>query len=107
MIENMQCYNQKFTHIQGTKNAIADCLSRLTRQIREAQHIPLADPILADRAKSIKGDKKQIEQDDPWVQRIATTAMRDPDYLTMVHYMDAGTELNDMPTGCDLKEMGR
>ena len=50
MVEKMMCFNLKFHHIAGTKNAIADCLSRLTRKIREAEHFPLSDPILAEYA---------------------------------------------------------
>ena len=50
MVEKMMCLNLKFHHIAGTTNAIADCLSRLTRKIREAEHFPLSDPILADYA---------------------------------------------------------
>ena len=50
MVERMMCFNLKFHHIAGTKNAIADCMSRLTRKIREAEHFPLTDPILADHA---------------------------------------------------------
>ena len=42
------CYNLVFYHIAGEKNAIADCMSRLTRRIREAEHFLLTDPILAD-----------------------------------------------------------
>ena len=72
MIENMMCFNLKFHHIAGTSNAIADCLSRLTRRIREAQHFPLSDPILADYAvvKKLKGYKDNIETDGSWVQRL-------------------------------------
>ena len=64
MIENMMRFNLTFTHISGTSNAIADCLSRITRR-REAQHVTLADPIFAYYAvvKKLKGYKDNIETD--------------------------------------------
>ena len=37
MIEQLMCYNLGFHHIPREKNQIADCLSRLTRRIREAK----------------------------------------------------------------------
>ena len=84
MVENMMRFDLRLTHISGTKNAIANCPSRLTRRIREAQHVPLADPILADYAvvKKLNGYKDQIETVDPWVQRLATAVMEDTDYIT-------------------------
>ena len=48
MVERMMCFNLVFHHIPGEKNQIADCMSRLTRRIREAEHFTLNDPILAD-----------------------------------------------------------
>ena len=64
MIENMMRFNLTFTHISGTSNAIADCLSRITRR-REAQHVTLADPIFAyyTVVKKLKGYKDNIETD--------------------------------------------
>ena len=32
--------------------------------------------------------------------------MGDTDYLTMIHPIESGIEQGDMPTGCELKEMG-
>ena len=34
IVEKIMCFNLKFHHVAGTINAIADCLSRLTRKIR-------------------------------------------------------------------------
>ena len=64
MIQSMANYNFKLTHIKGVSNSIADCLSRLTRCIWEAPHYFLADSILVPRAKTVKGHRKQINQDD-------------------------------------------
>ena len=75
MVEKMMCFNLKFHHIAGTKNAIADCMSRLTRKIREAEHFPLSDPILADYAVVKKiAYKSEIETEDPWVEKLTTAA---------------------------------
>ena len=89
----MMCFNLKFHHIAGTNNAIADCLSRLARTIREAQHFPLSDPIVADFTvvKKIKAYKDNIETDDPWVEKLASAAMLDTDYIAMIQHIELGT----------------
>ena len=67
----------------------------------------MADPILADYAvvKKLKGYKDNIEIDDPWVQRLATAAMEDTDYITMIHHIEASTEPRDMPKDCELADL--
>ena len=50
MIEEMMTFNLVFHHIPGVKNEIADCLSRLTRRIREAEHFSLNEPMLGSYA---------------------------------------------------------
>jgi len=86
------CFNLKFHHIAVTKNAIADCLSRLTRTNREAEHFPLSDPILADYeiVKKI-AYKDNIKTDDPWVEKLASAAMLDTDYIAMIQQIELGT----------------
>ena len=85
MVERMMCFNLEFHHIAGEKNAIADCMSRLTRKIREAKHFLLTDPILADYAVVKKiAYKSKIETEDPWVEKLATAAMADPEYVAMI-----------------------
>ena len=65
----MMCFNLVFHHIPGEKNQIADCMSRLTRRIREAEHFTLDDPILADYSTIKKiAYKSKIETEDPWVE---------------------------------------
>ena len=72
MIEQLMCYNLVFHHIPGEKNKIADCLSRLTRRIREAEHFALSDPILGNYAKINKiAHKSKVKTDDPWVEKLA------------------------------------
>ena len=43
MIEKMAGYSFTFHHIGAEENKIADCLSHLTRNFREAKHFSLAD----------------------------------------------------------------
>ena len=93
----------------GENNTIVDCFSRLTREIKEAQHYSLCDTIkLSDKSaaqskagvktgfsvKAIRNSKKPTE-DDPWVEYLGEVAMTDSDYITMVHHLEAGTEIND------------
>ena len=65
MIEKLQYYNLDITHISGINNKIADCISRLTRSIREAPHFPLSELRLASVAKSARDYAAQVETSDP------------------------------------------
>merc|ERR1712215_415737 len=65
MVAKLMPYRFTFHHIPGKSNKIADCLSRLTRQIRETEHFELADPVLADHAVIKKiAVKSDIQVDD-------------------------------------------
>ena len=68
---------------------IVDCFSRLTREIKEAEHYSLCDTILADHDKietktgfSVKAirNSKAPTEDDPWVEHLGNVAMSDRDY---------------------------
>ena len=100
----MANYNFKFTHIKGTSNSIADCMSRLTRCIREVPHYPLADPTLVTRAKTVKGSQEQIQRGDPWIQRLAEAGMKDMESLSMIHSIEAGTTPTDLPKDNKLRK---
>ena len=90
----------------GEKNAIADCMSRLTRRIRKAEHFPLTDPILADYLSVKKiAYKSKVETEDPWVEKLATAAMADPEYVAMIAHIELGTEMADIPKECKLANM--
>ena len=76
MIEKLMVYNFVFHHVPGENNQIVDCFSRLTREIKEAEHYSLCDTILADHDKietktgfSVKAirNSKTPTEDDPWV----------------------------------------
>ena len=83
------CFNLVFQHIAGEKNTIADCMSRLTRRIREAEHFTLNDPILADYSTVNKiAYKSKLETEDPWVEKLAVSAMADPEYVAMVAHIE-------------------
>merc|ERR1739844_366840 len=51
MMEKLIGYNFVFTHVSAENNKIADCLSRLTRSIKEAEHFSLDDIRLGDHKK--------------------------------------------------------
>ena len=81
-------------------------MSRLTRRIREAEHFPLTDPILADYSIVKKiAYKSKVETEDPWVEKLAVSAMADPEYMAMVAHIELGTEVGDIPKECELANM--
>ena len=119
MIEKLMVFNMTFHHVPGEKHNIVDCFSRLTREIREAQHYSLCDTIkLSDSAaklhqqgqtgfsvKAIKrGTTTRPIEDDPWVDFLGEVAMGDNEYLTMVHHIEAGTDIKDISTDCELQK---
>merc|ERR1712002_363028 len=105
--------------VPGEKNTIVDCFSRLTREIKEAQHYSLCDTIkLSDTAarlhsqgktgfsvKAIKhGTSNRPTEDDPWVDYFGEVAMSDNEYITMVHHLEAGTDIRDISKNCELRK---
>ena len=86
------CFNFKFHHIPGKSNTIADCFSRLTRRIREAEHFSISEPILTDHATIKKvGRKSNLQEEDRWVERLARTASMDIKYNVMVQHLEMKT----------------
>ena len=108
MVEKLMMYNFVFHHVPAESNQIVDCLSRLTREIKEAEHFSLCDAVLADhkkieaRIKTIKASNEPTQEDDPWVEYLGKVAMSDKDYITMVHHIEAGTEIDDIDKECEL-----
>ena len=99
-------FNLVFYHIPGVKNEIADCLSRLTRRIQEAEHFSLNEPMLGSYATVKKvAIKSPVECDDPWVQDLAVSAMTDADYMVMVSHIELGTDIDEMPQECELSKL--
>jgi len=118
MIERLMVYNFVFHHVAGEDNTIVDCFSRLTREIKEAQHYSLCYTLkLGDRSadqskagikngssvKAIRNSNKPTE-DDPWVEFLGEVAMTDSDYITMVHHLEAGTEIKNIDKECELSK---
>merc|ERR1712055_551377 len=109
MVTKLMCYNLKFHHIPGKSNEIADCFSRMTRRIREVEHIEVDEPILADHATIKKvGRKSNVQIEDPWVERLANVASRDIKYQIMVQQIEMGEEFVNIQRlkDCELSSMG-
>ena len=119
MIEKLMVFNMTFHHVPGEKNTIVDCFSRLTREINEAKHYSLCDTVkLSDTAarlqsegktgfsvKAIKhGTSNRPTEDDPWVEYLGEVAMTDSEYITMVHHLEAGTDIRDISKTCELRK---
>ena len=94
---------------QLKKNHITDCFSRLTREIREAEHFEVSDSILEDY-KLIKTIKKvalkgAAQEDNPWVEHLGNVAMTDQDYINMIHYVEVGTARDNVDKECELSKL--
>ena len=101
------CYTFKFHYVPVEKNEIADCFSRLTREIREAEHFEVCDSVLADhklikKIKKIRTSKKATQEDDPWVEHLGKVAMTDQDYINIIHNIESGTEFKSVDKECEL-----
>merc|ERR1712215_124110 len=112
LIEKLAGYSFTFHHIGAEENKIADCLSCLTRNIREAEHFSLGDTRLADEDKVEQQLKKvklvktsKIEEDDEWVEYLGNVEMSDADYLSMIHHLEAGSKKEEISKECELSSM--
>ena len=56
-------------------------------------------------SKAARIRKKQMEKNDPLVQKIAEEASIDPEYVEMMNYLESDTEFKDIDTNCELKLM--
>ena len=69
MVEKLMGFNFKFHYVPAEENKILDCFSRLTREIREAEHFEVSDSVLADHSliNKIKkvSLKKNAQENDP------------------------------------------
>ena len=55
--------------------------------------------------KTIKdGNSNKPTEDDPWVECLGEVAMTDSDYLTMVHHLEASTDIKDINKDCELSK---
>ena len=76
---------------------------RLTRNIREAAHVKIAQPMLATVNKSANNYTRQVQCGDPWVIQLGYTALQDQDYLAMVHCIRNGVPAKDFHEKSELK----
>ena len=61
MIEKLMIYTFVFHHVAGEDNTIVDCFSRLTREIKEAQHYSLCDTVkLSESAAKQQAEGKTV-----------------------------------------------
>ena len=56
-------------------------------------------------SKAAQIRKKQMEKNDPLVQKIAEEASIDPEYVEMMNYLESDTEFKDIDTNHELKLM--
>ena len=109
MVEKLMCYTFKFHHVPAEKNQIVDCFSRLTREIKEAEHFEVCDSVLADhkliaKIRKIRTSKKLTQEDDPWVEHLGKVAMTDQDYISIIHNIESGTEFKNIDKECELSK---
>ena len=69
----------------------------------------MGDTRLGDHRKveAIKSIKKpnQLTEDDMWVEHVGNVAMSDRDYITMVHHIEAGTDISEIDKECELSRL--
>ena len=46
-----------------------------------------------------------MENEDPWVEKLAVSAMADPKYLAMVAHIELGTEVGEISKECELSNI--
>ena len=109
MVEKLMGFNFKFHYVPAEENKILDCFSRLTREIRKAEHFEVSDSVLADHSliNKIKkvSLKENAQEDDPWVEPLGKVAMTDPDYINMIHHVEVGTDREDIDQECELSKL--
>ena len=70
------------------------------------EHFPLSDPILGSYAKIKKiANKSKFQADDPWVEKLADAAMKDPEYVAMIADLENGTELKEIDKNSELAKI--
>ena len=88
--------------ISGEENKICDALSRLcTRIFFDGHKYRTPGPILLKMCKVASVRKRQMEKNDPLVQKIAEEANMDPEYIEMMNYIKCDTDFNDITPDCE------
>ena len=94
-------------YVSAERNEIADCFSRLTQEIKEAEHFEVCDSVFANhklikKIKKVRTSKKATQEDDPWVEHLGIVAMTDQDYVNMIHNIESGTDFKNVDKECEL-----
>ena len=105
ILDRLQNYNFIGEHIPGVDNKIADCLSRLCRNIRQTHHYSQRMPRILPMSKRAKVYLKQVEILDPMVSQLATIAGNDLDYMEMMMNIENGTHQKDLHDASELRQM--
>ena len=94
---HIACWIKASRHpeLRCSNNKIADCLSRLTSNIRKAPYYPISEPRLSSVAKSAKAFQTQMETSDPWVLQLGEAATNDLEYVNMRHNIENGVTGNN------------
>ena len=56
------------------------------------------------KVKLIKSSNKLME-DDQWVEHLGNVAMSDEDYLSMIHHIEAGSDISEISKECELSRL--
>ena len=92
IMEKAANYSWKLTHIKGSKNKIADALSRLcTKVCLYSHYYETPTPRLLPLSKRATVRTKQLETDDPLVENIANEGNLDVEYLAMMNQIENKT----------------
>ena len=71
-----------------------------------AEHFSISEPILADHATIKKiGVKTRFQPEDPWVEKLAKSAMLDTNYNIMIQHLETKADISEIPNGCELRDM--
>ena len=72
----------------------------------EAEHFSISEPILTDHATIKKiGIKTKFQAEDPWVEKLAKSAMLDTNYNIMIQHLETGANILEIPKDCELQDM--
>ena len=61
--------------------------------------------MLLKMSKAAVVRRRQMEKNDPLVQKIAEEASIDPEHVEMMNYIESDTEFKDIDKNCELKLM--
>ena len=51
------------------------------------------------------GVKTKFQAEDPWVEKLAKSAMLDTNYNIMIQHLETGADILEIPKDCELQDM--